>query len=248
MAVIYEFDELLIDHNVIYGSDGTPPVSGGPAFANTVIRHPGTGARKINITRPEALETLIVDMGLLSPAATAYILNWQRGGYGVAVGFRMMVPWDFYAVEEVFGTGDGTRTVWNLIKTYIRPGGSRAIVRRIIKPVVNAHLAVGSASLTEPNGSTPRVIPSAKAAEQGVPAFTVKKNNVATTAYTIDNTTGEITFTVAPANGVVLSWSGEFDCAMAFAEDMLKLTPYDVTSEAKGVGFEEIHYSELGIT
>lgn len=248
MTVAYEFDELLIDHDVIYGSDGSPPVSGGPAFANTVIRNPGTGARKVNVTRPDALETLIVDMALLSPAATAYLLNWQRGGYGVAVGFRMRVPWDFYAIEEVFGTGNGVRTVWNLTKTYIRTGGTRQIVRRIIKPVVRTLLAPGGVNLYEPDGVTNRVIPSSAAAIRGVPAFTIKKAGVATTAFTIDNTTGEITFTTPPANGATLTWSGEFDCPMAFGEDFLKLTPYDVTSEAKGIAFEEIHYSELGIT
>lgn len=248
MAVIYYFDEILLSPSIMLGSGGEPPVSGSPAFANTTIRNKATGARKVNVDRIDALEVVIFDLSLLSRADLAYLLNIWRGGYGNAIGLRVRIPWDFTALDEAFGTGDGVTTQFNLVKTYTRPGvTARQDVRRIIKPVTNTNVS-GGVTLYEPNGTTSRVIPSKAATNLGIPAFTIKKAGVVTTAYTINNTTGRITFTTAPANGAVLTWSGEFDTPMAFIDNSFPITTFNVTSEAKGVGFEEIHYSELGIT
>lgn len=248
MAVTYLFDEILLDPRIMLGTDGAPPISGSPELANTKPSNPGTGFRKVNVTRYDAIEVVNFDLNLLSRADLAYLLRIWRGGYGSAVGLRVRVPWDFTALNEVFGTGDGVTTQFNLVKTYTRPGvTARQDVRRIIKPVTNTNVS-GGVTLYEPDGTTNRVIPSAAAAAQSIPAFTIKKDNVATSAYTINNTTGRVTFNAAPANGVVLTWSGEFDVPMAFADNAFPITTFEVASEAKGVRFEEILYGNLGIT
>jgi hypothetical protein len=248
MAVVYLFDEILLDPAVVLGGDGSPVAAGSPEFANTVIRSPGTGARKINVNRVDALEILNLDISLVTRANLEYLLKMWRGGYGNAVGFRMRVPWDFTALNEVFGVGDGSTTQFNLVKTYTRPGvTARQDVRRIIKPVTNTNIS-GGVTLYEPDGANVRTIPSTSATNLGIPGFTIKKAGVATSAYTINNTTGRITFTTAPANGATLTWSGEFDIPAAFADDTFPITSFGMTSEVKGMRFEEIHYSELGIT
>lgn len=248
MAVVYLFDEILLDPDIVLGSDGSPSVSGSPEFANTKPQNPGTGFRAVNVTRYDPIEVLVFDLALLGASQLAYLLKIWRGGSGNAVGLRVRVPWDFTAVDEVFGVGAAGQTVFNPVKTYTRPGvTARQDVRRIVKPVTNTNV-VGGVTLNEPSGSPARVIPSLAAVSLGVPGFTIKKDGAPTSAYTINNTTGVITFTVAPANGVVLSWSGEFDTPCAFADNAFPITKFDVDSEVKSVRFEEILPANLGIT
>lgn len=50
---------------------------------------------------------------------------------------------------------------------------------------------------------------------------TVTINGTPTTAFTINNRTGQILFTSPPANGAVLRWSGFFDIWVRFATDTI---------------------------
>ena len=81
----------------------------------------------------------------------------------------------------------------------------------------------------------------------GVPAFSIFLNGVATSAYTVDITTGIVTLTSTPANGVVVSWSGEFDTAMRFMQNSIPMKAGQA-SEINGVEMVEILPAELGIT
>ena len=139
------------------------------------------------------------------------------------------------------------QTAFPLTRTYSRPGASHNYIRRIIKPVTNSLLGGGGVSLFEADGATSRVIPSIRGAGQGVPAFTVKLNTTPTTAYTIDNTTGIITFSAAPGAGVSVKWSGEYDTPMAFNQNAFQLRP-DVASDIQGLQLCEILPAELSIT
>lgn len=62
--------------------------------------------------------------------------------------------------------------------------------------------------------------------------ITVKVNGSETTDFTIDDTTGVITFDNAPANGATITWSGEFDVPVRFDTDSLDidLTLFDAGS------------------
>jgi hypothetical protein len=255
MPTAYLFDEVLFDYNLYrVTEDGAAPLTGWPEFANTVIRNPKTGVHKTNVNRFDAIEMLSLNIKLLDEDDRAYLVNFWRGGYGSGVGFRLRVPYDFTAVDEVFGQGDGTETEFQLYKTYTRPGvTARQDVRAIVKPVIDTVARLdalgspgGSVRLYEANGATARVIPSVAAIGLGVPGFTIKINNVATAAYVINNTTGKVTFSSAPANGAILSWSGENDIPAAFTGNSLPFT-HDFTSEAQNVTFREILPVELGI-
>lgn len=84
-------------------------------------------------------------------------------------------------IDEPIGTGDGSTTVFNLIKTYTF--GSASHVRRIYRPVTG---------------------------------IVVKKAGVIqTSGFTVNYDTGFITFTVAPASGLI-SWSGSFNVPVRF--------------------------------
>lgn len=192
------FDHILLDPNIL--TDGN--AQGSPEYANSLIKNPGTGVQKVNITRFDAQHVWSFDFKLLSPTEVAYLQNIWRGGFGSGYGLRVRLIPDFFTENEVLGTSDGTTAsrTWLLTKTYNRPGTTgHPDIRRIIMPVANTNLAGGCPTLYEADGVTPRVIPSVDAAANGIPAFTVYLDSgsgpVSTSSYTIDNTTGTLVLT-----------------------------------------------------
>jgi hypothetical protein len=246
MAAVFLFDEIIFDPTVIMASEGSPPASGAPAFANTMSGNEGTGNRKVNVNRYDARELITVDVNMLDESDLAYLLKMWRGGYGNAVGFRFQVPYDYYVEGQVLGTiAASTTASFNLVKTYTRPNvTARQDSRRIIKPVVNTNLASlgglgGSVTLLEPQSGSNRVIE--------VP-FAVTVGGAGTGfTYTINNTTGVLSVTTTTANGTVAA-TFQFDTPMRFIDNVLPITRRDVSSEVKGVQFEEILPFELNIT
>lgn len=239
------FDEILLDADIFVAGGAT----GGPEYANTMAKNQQTGIRKVNIGRFDFQQIWNLQTDMLEPADLAYLMNFWGGGYGSGYGFRVMILSDFYVVGEVLGVSNGligSRT-WPLIKTYKRPGANHSYSKRIIKPVVNALTGGSSVTLYEANGVTTRVIPSTRGAGLGVPAFRIFLDGVLTTGYTVDNTTGVVTLTSTPANGVVVSWSGEFDTPVQFLQNAFQLKP-DVASEVSGLQIGEILPAQLGIT
>jgi hypothetical protein len=236
------FDETLFDPNVISAGG-----SGSPEFANTIIRNPATGIYKVNVNRFDPIEVWTIDLFQLNDTQRSYTIKFWRGGFGSAYGFRVVVPTDFKVVDEVIGTGNGSQTAFNLIKTYTRPGSSgHAYTRRIVKPVATTLLSGGSVTLYEPDGITARVVPRASAPGIGQ-AFAIKLNGTPTSAYTVSNTTGIVTMSSPPGAGVVVTWSGEYDTPMRFLQNSFS-QKVDVTSEIQGLILSEILPAELGIT
>lgn len=234
------FDECLLDPNLLTGATGSPE------FANTVIRNPASGVYKTNVNRFDPTEVLTIDMTLLTATEQAYLINFWRGGYGNAVGFRVRIPYDYFVTLEAFALGAVAATTFYLYNTYTRPGvTARQDVRRIVKPVndtpaqlTNLGGAGGSVRLYEADGVTARVITR--------PFKIYFGDTEQTTGWTVNNTTGLVTFAVAPPPGTVIKWSGEFDVPMAFLPNSFN-QKYDVSSEVQGLTLREILYSELGV-
>lgn len=241
MAVVTSFDETLFDPSIIAAGG-----SGSPEFANTIIKNPSTGIYKVNINRYDPVETWFIDLGLLTDAQREYVSKFWRGGYGSAYGFRARIASDYKTTAEVIGTGNGVQTVFPLTKTYTRPGtAGHANVRRITKPVAVANLTSGSVTLYEPDGVTGRVVP----AVPGGQAFRVLKDTVnQASGWTVHNTTGNITFAVAPANGVVISWDGEFDTPVRFLQNSFQQRVNGASSEITGLNICELLPAELGLS
>lgn len=238
MAVAYLFDEILLDPEVFQKEgDGDSPLSGWSSYANTVIKNEVTGVHKTNVNRTDKIEILTLDMSLLSDAHRTYMLNVWDGGYGSGVGLRVRVPYRYKVTDEAFAVGDGVMTEFQLKVTYTRPGvTARNNPHPIVKPVTNTNVS-GGVSLCEPDGVTPRVIAT---------PFVLKLGSTPTSAYTIDNTTGKITYTSPPGVGVVLKWTGEYDHPMAFLGNMLNHR-HDVTGKISQAQLREILPAELGI-
>jgi hypothetical protein len=241
MAIL--FDEILFDSLLLTEESAI----GSPEYANTMIRNPATGIYKVNVTRYDFQHVWNINTNLLGASELDYFNEFWAGGFGSAYGFRIRIISDFYMIDEVIGTGNGVQTVFPIIRTYTRPGASHNYQRRIIKPVVVPSPLGSSVALFEANGVTPRVIPSTLGAALGVPAFTVKLNNTPATAYTVNNTTGVITMTSAPGNGVSVKVSCEYDTPVRFMNNSFQQKP-GVTSDVGGLQLVEILPAELGIT
>lgn len=237
------FDEILFDGNLLTEESAI----GSPEYANTMIRNPATGIYKVNVNRYDFQHVWNINTNLLSPTELDYFNEFWAGGFGSAYGFRIRIITDFYMIDEVIGTGNGTQTVFPIIRTYTRPGASHNYQRRIIKPVVVPSPLGSSVSLFEADGVTPRVMPSTLGAALGVPAFTVKLNTTPTTAYTINNTTGVITMSSAPGAGVSVKVSCEYDTAVRFMNNSFQQKP-GVSTDVGGLQLCEILPAELSIT
>ncbi len=95
------------------------------------------------------------------------------------------------AIDQAIGTGDGTKTAFQLTKSY--SSGAQTWNRTIAKPVAGTvKVAVGGT----------------------VQAF----------GWSVDTTTGLITFTTAPASGAAITAGFEFDVPVRFDTDQLDVT------------------------
>lgn len=126
----------------------------------------------------------------------AAILATWRAHFGSLIPFRFRDWGDYTATDEVFGTGDGTTTAFQLVKTYdpslilLGTAGSLFYVRAIT--------LLDGAPMIEIDGVEKTV----------------------TTDYTISSS-GVVTFTSAPAATKQLTWSGQFDVPVRFDMDQL---------------------------
>ncbi|BCH33119.1 hypothetical protein MesoLjLc_50490 [Mesorhizobium sp. L-8-10] len=102
---------------------------------------------------------------------------------------------DYQAAGEPFGVGDGSTKTFPLIKTYT--GGFNPYERTI----------------RHPKSGTLQVF------EDGIEASSTDSPS----AYHFDSDTG-VTFAVAPANGVVLTWTGHFYVPVRFDGDVFFAT------------------------
>jgi len=137
-----------------------------------------------------------ISYGLLNSSDVAgnfrAIVAIYRAHFGSLLPFRFKDWSDFQCADEVFGTGDGSETEFQLVKTYdpalilLNAAGALFYVRGITLPVV-------STVAIEVDG-TPKTV---------------------TTDYTITDR-GVVTFTTPPAAGKLCTWTGEFDVPVRF--------------------------------
>ena len=124
------------------------------------------------------------------------ILALYRAHFGSLYPFRFRDWSDYVATNEVFGTGNGTATEFQLSMTYDP--------QAILLGTEGTYFYVRDITLL---ASTP----------------VIKKAGVIqtpTTHYTISSS-GLVTFVAAPAADAQLSWSGEFDVPVRFDTDTL---------------------------
>ena len=213
------FDEVLL--NTQYSA----LAQGGPQYPISLVRSRFSGLTQRNIDRDLGCGKWTISYGEMDATERADLLNFFRAGRGPSVPFRFLDGDDNTVAAEVFGTGDGFTQHFLLLVTYTR--GDRSEVRRICKP------AAGNLSFVpSPDGDN---------------TITVFVGGTPTTAY-VDSTSGIVFFPVAPANGAILTWSGQFHLPAYFSNEWYNPNlDTGGISEWSGIEIMECFPDELGL-
>ena len=142
-----------------------------------------------SITSPDKLAAAIAFLevvkgrlyGFLCRDWTDYFAGYTSGFIGASV------------VPETFGTGDGSTTVFQLIKSY--KVGAEVQTRKITRPRYSADLPLQIYKYISG-------------------AWVIQASG-----WTVDYTTGLVTFSTPPASTIPLGWAGLFDVPMRFDTD-----------------------------
>jgi uncharacterized protein (TIGR02217 family) len=120
------FVETQFPTDISYGSSGGPEYS-----TDVVISHGGHEQRNINWSQARARYN--VAHGVKTKAQLDALIAFFRARKGKAIGFRFKDWTDYNVTNQAIGTGDGTLTQFQLIKTYSNGGTEE--YRTIKKPV-----------------------------------------------------------------------------------------------------------------
>lgn len=120
------FVETRFPADISYGSSGGPEYS-----TDIVVTQSGYEQRNINWSQARARYN--VAHGVKTQAQLDSLIAFFRARKGKADGFRFKDWTDYKAIAQPIGTGDGSTTVFQLIKQYT--SGSVAETRIITKPV-----------------------------------------------------------------------------------------------------------------
>ena len=120
------FSETRFPDDISYGS------SGGPGYSTSVVVTDG-GHEKRNARWQQARARYNVAHGVKTRTQLDALIAFFRARKGRAYGFRFKDWSDFQGIAQPLGTGDGSRTLFQLVKSYSSGGVTEA--RLIRKPV-----------------------------------------------------------------------------------------------------------------
>jgi len=203
---------------------------GGPAFSTTVNEGFGGGEqRNRNWSQTRGLWT--VDLQNKDQAYFDAVQAFFLVVGGQADAFRLFDHKDNKATAQTIGTGDGTTTTFQLTKTY--SSGGRSYVRTVTKPI--------TADVIDFQGNA---LPNTVVIKDNGTALTL------TTDYTVDETTGLVTFVTAPTNGHALTADFQFHFPVRFTTDELKaqVEPSDVLGGKTVISWPQLELREVKIT
>lgn len=177
-------------HEVQFPPDISYGASGGPGFSTSVIATV-SGHEKRNANWAQARGRWNVAHGLKRRDHVETLISFFRARQGRAHGFRFKDWTDFRAAGQPLGMGDGSRTTFQLTRTYV--SGTALQSRVITKPVAGT----------------------VKVYRGGVGVGT---------GWSVDTTTGIVTFAPPPASGQVVTADFEFDVPARFDTDQMDIT------------------------
>jgi uncharacterized protein (TIGR02217 family) len=195
-------------HEVLLDPCYSAGARGGPEFSTAIISCP-SGFRQRNINRQDHIGRWAINYDLLDEDALLDLYNFFLARQGMAYLFRFLPP-EFNTIADAnahqFAVGDGVTTTFNLVTRHV--SGPTTYTHRVTKPMAGGLTYV-------PGASTIKIF---------------KDSVLQTSGVTVSSTTGAVTFSVAPANGAVLSWSGTFHLPVSFGRDT-----FDGTFDLGGV-------------
>ena len=206
------FHEVQFPTKIAYGS------SGGPVRKTDIITL-DSGHEQRNTPWSQSRREYNVAYGTKTYDDLYALMAFWEARNGPLYGFRYKDWMDFKscppqmavtATDQIIGVGDGVTKVFQLIKTY--SSGGYDYVRTITKPVVNT-VVLPQSVLIDDAGDT-------LLDDEGNPLL---DDFGGLSIFTVDSTTGLITFDTAPAVGVVITAGFEFDVPVRFASDKIAI-------------------------
>jgi uncharacterized protein (TIGR02217 family) len=152
---------------------------------------------------------------------------------GKADGFRLFWPVDYLAAGQAIGIGNGTQTQFQLQKQYI--SGSRTYSRIVQKPITSLVQDFQGSYLTD------TVVVYLNAVVQSHAA-----GYHGTSTYTLDETSGVVTFGIAPLTGSIVTADFQFHLPVRF--DVDDMTNLEVLESDVYGGNALISWSQLNLT
>lgn len=163
----------------------------GGAMYSTDVTETFGGWEQRNINWSQARGQWNVTHGVKTQAQMTTLIAFFRARRGKAIGFRFKDWTDYQASNQIIGTGTGSKTQFQLVKSYT--SGAVTVDRVIKKPVSN----------------------SVQIYKDGV---------LQASGVSVDSATGIVTFTSAPANGVVVTANFQFDVPARFDTDQMDIS------------------------
>lgn len=165
----------------------------GGPMFNTTILATSSGREQRNINWSRERLQWDFSYSVLDKITYKQLQEFFRARRGRAFGFRFKDWADYQWENESIGVGDGANDTFQMTRTY-DSAGPLPYIRSVTKPLVTTVVVtVNAITKTE------------------------------TTEYTIDYSTGIITFLAGniPAGGEIVRLTGEFDVAVRFVEDFM---------------------------
>lgn len=204
--------------------------TGGPVFS-TSVNEGFSGGEQRNRNWSKTRGVWTIDLQFKPQAYFDALQAFFLVVGGQADAFRFKDHKDFAAVGQRIGVGDGVTTTFQLVKNYV--SGPRTYVRVISKPI--------TAAVTDFQGNAlPNTL---KVYDNGAP-------QVLTVAYTIDSTTGIVTFVTAPIAGHIITADFDFHYPVRFTSDELKaqVEPSDITGGRILVSWPNFELREVKVS
>jgi len=187
------FHEIRFPDNISRGARGGPE-------RRTQIVELASGDEERNASWANSRRRYDAAYGVRRADDLAAVVAFFEARNGRLYGFRWK-DWGDYksclpsgmpaATDQAIGTGDGTTTVFQLMKTYV--SGAQTWARTITKPVTGT-VTVAIDGIVQASG------------------------------WSVESSTGFVTFTIAPTSGTIITTGFEFDVPVRFDTDRLDVT------------------------
>lgn len=208
-------------HNVIFPEDYSQGAVGGPEFRTTVVAT-GSGYEQRNADWATARGRWDLSRLLYDPSARDATIAFFRARKGRAHTF-LFKDWADYFVGMA----------WNsTTKTLDHSGSHNFATGDGVETEFQIYRVYDSGGFTESRKITRPKSP-IKVYENGV-------EQTVTVDYSVDYSTGIITFTSAPSLGVVIGWGGEFYVPVRFDTDQLSMEYLNPTVGDVGLPVVEV--------
>lgn len=159
---------------------------------STTVQVLNSGYEQRNINWAEARREYSFDISPSRGAEWTEVLDFFHARRGRAYGFRLKDFGDFVMPLQVIAEGDGETDSFQIVKRYGDPDGLAPPYLRPLKKIVAGTVSVALDETPLDSG------------------------------WSVDVTTGLITFTTPPGNGVAISVACEFDVPVRFDTDLMQ--------------------------